>query len=193
MAFKSVVPLIFVCLFSSLSYATDWDRAAQVAAMDGDWPTMEEALQNGASLVAPEGERTPLTWAVVMANADRTFIESLISLGSDINHLAHRGESALWWAAMHDDSQMIALLLELGANIDIQDEEDVTPLWIASVRGNLDAVRALIENGADPAIKGSFMSSKNYYTPLEAVRDGGPANIANYHEIVRALQSAKEH
>jgi ankyrin repeat protein len=80
------------------------------------------------------------------------YAEPLINDGTDVNVRGEGGRTAMYWAAVCDNGEMINLLVDKGADINSKLEPQLdghTPLHGAVEYIRPDAVRVLIQRGAD--------------------------------------------
>jgi len=76
--------------------------------------------------------------------------ESGIDEGSDQGQsFAEPGDTALTWAAVKNDLELVGFLLRLGAHPDAGDLRGRTALSRAAERGNLECVRCLLDSSAN--------------------------------------------
>lgn len=81
---------------------------------------------------------------------NKTLVRSLIASHADLDGAQGDGSTALHWAAMHDDLEMVRMLLAAGANVRATTrEESLTPLFFACQNGDSAMVEALLKAGAD--------------------------------------------
>jgi DNA-binding winged helix-turn-helix (wHTH) protein len=119
--------------------------------------------------------------AVIEGNVTQAIVS--IRAGADINGLDTRsnlnGRRPLNWAAIRNDTAMIAALLDAGADINSANLTGFTPLHHAAEAGSKEAVTLLIAKGAN-------LSLRNRYgqTPEQT------ANAANHAEIAEMLREA---
>jgi len=71
----------------------------------------------------------------------------------DVNTKSKNKSTALHYAALNDNPEVIQFLVVKGAKIDARDNRNETPLHWASRQGNLYAIHKLIELGADKTVK----------------------------------------
>jgi len=77
-------------------------------------------------------------------------VRSLLQQGADANAAQSDGLTALHWAAMNDDLEIVGLLVYAGATIrPLTRVGAYTPLHLAARAGHGDVVGALLEGGAD--------------------------------------------
>ncbi|MFZ6765937.1 ankyrin repeat domain-containing protein [Undibacterium sp. Di26W] len=77
-------------------------------------------------------------------------VKALIERGAEINQ---PGWTALHYAAVNGNKEIIALLLEHSAYIDTESPNKTTPLMMAARSGKMNAVALLLDEGADPSLK----------------------------------------
>lgn len=92
---------------------------------------------------------TPLQLCVI-CNADRA-VEFVLRRGADPNLYASDGQTALFMAAVRDQTASAEHLLHHGADPDLTGPEGDTPLHVALVRGFEDLAGLLLRHGADTA------------------------------------------
>jgi len=81
---------------------------------------------------------------------DLEAVRMLLRDGADVNGAQSDGTTALHWAAMNDDVQIVEVLLYAGATVKPTTRlGGYTPLHLAGRNGHGDVVRALLEGGAD--------------------------------------------
>src|SRR5439155_11128799 len=71
-------------------------------------------------------------------------VQLLLSRGADATQRSHGG-TALYYAAVRDDKQIVNLLREAGARIELPE---------AAMIGDTETVRALLDRGEDPNARG---------------------------------------
>jgi ankyrin repeat protein len=108
---------------------------------------------------------------------DLEVVRALLRDGADANGAQADGTTALHWAAMNDDVQIVEVLLYAGATVKPTTRlGGYTPLHLASRNGHAHVVSALLEGGADA---NDFTN-----TGVSALHFAAQANSA---EAVRAL------
>lgn len=82
---------------------------------------------------------------------DSANLERLLPLlnKDQINLLDDKGNSALYYAVVHGNRQMVATLAHNGADMDVQDHAGVTPLMLAIKYNRTEIAIDLIEKGAN--------------------------------------------
>jgi ankyrin repeat protein len=109
-------------------------------------------LVNGLSLMlllagAPSATRL----ADAAMNGDRAVVRTLLKQKVDVNAAQGDGMTALHWAALQDDLEMLKLLIAAGANVTAASREGaITPIFLACSNGNAAIVEALLHAGAGP-------------------------------------------
>ncbi|NKE06203.1 M48 family metallopeptidase [Mesobacillus selenatarsenatis] len=105
-------------------------------------------------------EVSPLIEAVISGNAKK--VESLIENGEDIEQLDYNGYTALDWAVMDMNTDMVQLLLNLKADPNFESDYGMTPFMTAAQTGNASMVKMLHEAGGDP----NYQEMSSGYTAL---------------------------
>ncbi len=119
------------------------------AAMHRDIVAVEQLLQSGADVDAPQGDgMTALHWAA--HNGDVAIAELLLAAGAVLEPVTRLGGySPLHLAAREGRGTLVGVLAAAGANIDaITTAGAVTPLHFAAASGDVDAVTVLVRYGA---------------------------------------------
>jgi len=80
-------------------------------------------------------------------------VNSFLSKGVDPNYVNEYGESALLFATIAADAEVVRKLLSAGANPNSKDTHGTPVLTLASDEGYLDIVKALLDAGADVSKK----------------------------------------
>lgn len=101
-------------------------------------------------------------------------VEELVGTGNNPN-ATHRGYTALHYAAMFDNTEMIAALVKAGARVDAHDRLGNTPLLLAAARRQDEAAELLIKDGAD-------LNAQNHdgMTPLMAAAEHGDLTLVRF-------------
>jgi ankyrin repeat protein len=101
-------------------------------------------------------------------------VEYLVGTGNNPN-ATHHGYTALHYAAMFDNTEMIAALVKAGARVDALDRLGNTPLLLAAVHRSNAAARRLIAAGAD-------VNAQNHdgMTPLMAAAEHGDLTLVRF-------------
>ncbi len=94
-------------------------------------------------------------------NDDRMAVESLLKQGADVKEQDDDGSTALAWAAIRANLEMINALLKAGADPNQANELGVGPLALAIQNGSADIVQELLNHRADPN-----QARENGETPL---------------------------
>jgi ankyrin repeat protein len=82
---------------------------------------------------------------------DKDAVRSLLKQAADVNAAQGDGMTALHWAAMHGDADLVQMLVYAGANVRATTRiGSYTPLYLASQQGQAKAIEALLKAGADP-------------------------------------------
>jgi calcium-independent phospholipase A2 len=104
---------------------------------------------------------TPLHWS-----CSREVIETLISMGCDINSRNFDGRTALHIMVLRNRLECVVALLSHEANTDIGDHDGNTPLHLAVTLGSFAIVQALIVFGADLSYKYEYLRCYLHFSAL---------------------------
>ncbi len=77
-------------------------------------------------------------------------VRKLLDESTDVNATMPDGTTALHWAVLHDDVELVSRLLQSGAHPDVANEYGVTPLYLACTNRSQLMVKALLQSGANP-------------------------------------------
>jgi ankyrin repeat protein len=103
------------------------------------------------------------------ARGDREAVMALLKKAADVNAAQGDGMTALHWAAMNGDTEMVQMLIVAGANVRATTRLGTyTPLYLASQQGHGAAIQALIAAGAD-----AKAGTPNGTTPLMVAAASG--------------------
>ena len=81
---------------------------------------------------------------------DLQAVKALVEQGADVNLAQGDGMTALHWAAIHDQDELVKILADAGANLEAGTRIGAhTPLHVASREGSSSALGALLTAGAD--------------------------------------------
>jgi len=143
-------------------------------------------LDSGADVNshAPGEGWTPLVSAVNSGSYENAVL--LLSNGADVNARDNNARIALWYAAILENTGLIALLSEHGADLNARDTEGRTALMHAADFCFTWDIRALLDAGADPTIQ-----DKHGRTALEPrlVSIGDPKCTTAHNMIEEAVRS----
>ena len=124
------------------------------AARDGDLPTVQALLAQGADIHATNERGS--TALHIAAEAGRTeVVRFLLDHGAVVNVKNKDGYMALHWAVTRGHIEVVRLLLDHGAAVNAESgrgEHHInwTPLTLAVDSNSLELVRLLLDRGADP-------------------------------------------
>ncbi|MFT9599508.1 M48 family metallopeptidase [Mesobacillus sp.] len=93
-------------------------------------------------------EVSTLIDAVISGNTKK--VDNLIENGEDIHQIDYNGYTALDWAVMDDNIQMVQLLLDLKADPNFESDYGMTPFMTASEKGTASMIKMLHDAGGDP-------------------------------------------
>lgn len=116
--------------------------------------------------------RTILHWAISFRQSRQT-INSLISLGADINAACNLHTTPLLLATLYGHIDLIQELLVHNANVHLATIGGISLLYIAAEQGKIDVLNALLEGGASV----DFVTSQRNATPLHAAAYQGHLNV----------------
>src|SRR5262245_39630751 len=81
---------------------------------------------------------------------DKDAVRSLIRQAADVNSAQGDGMTALHWAAMHADAELVQVLLYAGASLRATTRlGGYTPLFIAAKSGHVTVIDVLLKAGAE--------------------------------------------
>lgn len=105
---------------------------------------------------------------------DRDAVKALLKDAADVNAAQGDGMTALHWAAMHGDAELVQMLIVAGANVKAVTRLGAyTPLFLAARQGKAGVVPVLVTAGADPK-----QATATGTTPLMvAAASGSPATV----------------
>jgi uncharacterized protein len=136
----------------------------------------------------------PVADAAMQGNKDA--VRSLLKQAADVNAAQGDGMTALHWAAMKDDADLVQTLLFAGANVRATTRiGSYTPLILAAKNGSGSVIAPLLKSGADANGATSngttalmLASASGNTDAVKLLIDGG-ANV-NAKEPVRELTAA---
>ena len=90
----------------------------------------------------------PVADAAMQGNRDA--VRALLKQAADVNAAQGDGMTALHWAAMKDDAELVQTLLFAGANVRATTRIGAyTPLILAAKNGSAEVMAPLLKSGAD--------------------------------------------
>lgn len=92
---------------------------------------------------------------VAALQGQRPWVEELLALGADPNHVNDDLHHALWFACVHGDPDLVALLIQAGGKVDNQNVNGATCAIYAASTGKLDVLQHLVNAGANLALETS--------------------------------------
>jgi len=123
-------------------------------------------------------------------------VKELVKQGADVNAVDHCGGTALTYAAIGDNLDIVKYLIEEhGADVNAVDEWGRTVLMYAAEKGNLDMVKYLIEHGEEEMKKLIEENTKRQLSVLkrrgeqfvsEEIKDWEKKNSRNIENVHKA-------
>jgi ankyrin repeat protein len=136
----------------------------------------------------------PVADAAMQGNKDA--VRSLLKQAADVNAAQGDGMTALHWAAMKDDADLVQTLLFAGANVRATTRiGSYTPLILAAKNGSASAIAPLLKSGADASSQTTngttalMLAAASGNTDAVTLLIDGGANV-NAKEPVRGLTAA---
>ncbi len=77
-------------------------------------------------------------------------VKHMLDDGVDVDSRLNDGSTALHWATLRDQQEVVTILLEAGANPVVLNRNGISPLFLAVQNGNENIVSQLFKAGADP-------------------------------------------
>jgi ankyrin repeat protein len=129
-------------------------------------------------------------------DGNRDAVKALLKQAADVNAAQGDGMTALHWAAMKNDADLVQTLLYAGANAKATTRIGAyTPLLLAAKSGNAEVIDPLVKAGADVNAATSngttalmFAAASGNVTAVQALLERGAD--ANAREAVRGLTPA---
>ena len=138
------------------------------------------AVACAVGLTATLGAQSTAQVADAAMGGDKAAVKTLLQQGSDVNAAQGDGMTALHWAAMKGDAELVQMLIYAGANVKATTRlGGNTPLVVAARNGHAAVVQALLKAGADPKT-----ATSSGTTPLMLASASGSV------EAVKALLAA---
>lgn len=100
-------------------------------------------------------------------------VRTLVQQRADVNATAPDGDTALHWAAYHDDIAMARILIGGGANVNAANRYGVQPLSIAATNGSAPMIELLLKAKANP----EAASGEGETSLMTAARSGSLAAV----------------
>ena len=120
-------------------------------------------------------------------NGDFENFVRLLDYGTEVNLQNEDGYTALMWAAIYGNLDIVRLLLDRGANLYLQNNNGKTALILASIHDHIDIVRLLLDRGANPNIQNNNGNTAlilaSFYGNTDIV------NLLNRHKAYSNIQS----
>ncbi len=137
------------------------DVIANMLRLELDLEAVREGRPRLVSLLKSKGGQSALglpdakgatIWSAAKAG-DLKQLAELVEQGSPLDELDSNGITALSWAAMADQGEVIRWLLKEGANVDQPNGDGATALHAAAFLGRAEIVKLLVELGASVGAK----------------------------------------
>ncbi len=139
-----------VCALAALGAGGSDDTRLADAARVGDIAAVDDLLQSGVVVDAPDShDTTALHWAVYRDDVE--MVAKLIVAGADVNRTNRYDETPLSLACVNGNPGIVEDLLELGALPNSRAAGE-PPLLTCSRTGNVETVELLLAHGANPNI-----------------------------------------
>lgn len=159
-----VAPLVAAGAFASACVGPHEETPLMLAVLKSAPPLIRRLIEEGAALEQRTGtlKRTPLLHAL-SARLD-TSVDTLISLGADVNAQDANGDTALMVAIANNGAAHVQALLKAGANVNAQNAlTGETALMAAARRGNLAIVDAILAAKPDMLLADKFNRTAHRY------------------------------
>lgn len=128
-------------------------------------------LSIAASFLCADGHDTRLADAAAQDDIDA--VRTLLQEHVNVNAAQGDGTTALHWASLKGDLEMVQLLLKAGANVKAATRiGSLTPLYLAASTGSAPVIAELLRAGADA----NAMNSMNGATALMKAASAGSAD-----------------
>lgn len=118
--------------------------------------TVKLLLKYGLDINAPITETGANALMVLTNKKSSLGVKNLIESGADVNLCDKDGKSALFYAILQCNTELVEILIENGAEINLCDKDGKTPLYYAISKNNKDIVKTLLDNKADIKINEEF-------------------------------------
>ena len=146
---------------------------------------VQELLSHGADINTRVDGQDILLAAMLPSWKQGTNIELiklLLRSGANPNRHSENGKTALYWATVGDENELVELLIEAGATVEAEQPKDgYTSLHIASEHGNREITELLLKSGGKSALNKFDETSR---TPLMWALEKGYLEIA--HMLIEA-------
>lgn len=130
---------------------------------------------NDTTATVPSSPRTIVAlseFSRAAQEGDQTRLLELIRSGADINQRDIKGATALHYATLAGQNEIVSMLISHGADTNVQCTELETPLILAIRNNNIEMAQRLISHGASDKTRGSLD-----ITPLMLAAKLGHAEI----------------
>ncbi len=157
----------------------------------------EERLEESKRL-----QPTDFRLLIAIERGDKSAVLSLLNKGASANAADAAGRTALGYAAINGQTDLIEEFLRRGADVNAQSAQGTTPLIAAGLFGDPEIVRMLIASGADVNAKEkggetalSYAQGRLRNAPKERPERGSRGMLpyaarADYRIVVRLLTDA---
>eukprot|EP01134_Creolimax_fragrantissima_P004445 CFRG4445T1 len=151
-----------------LSVGSDMSRTLYESIRQGDGLALDHMIEHDDifDLNWADADNNETCLFAAVRHSMSEVVDSLISLGADVNHKNNVGETALHAAAEIGKPGIIEKIVRAGADVNAKDTYDgKSPLWLAASSGHVSAVSTLLALGSDP----SASERMHRRTPLHEV------------------------
>ena len=164
----------------------------------------------GGSLTKETLEDTETRQIRILLESNKRHIQFIQSIRSDNLHLYHRfdlnfrdyyGKTALIWACINDNYEVVTQLIKAGVDINIQDNDGNTALMFAVLNNsrNENMIRILIESGADLKLQDNngntalldSLLKENNLNVLKLLIKGSNLNVKNHEGDTPLMKAVK--
>ncbi len=127
-------------------------------------------VENDILAISENPRHNSLLQKMIIDN-NLTGVQNLLHEGTiDVNYQNKDGRTALHFAALEDNNQIVLLLLEYSAQISLQDYQGWTPLHVAVDANAFAVVKTLIMHHADTSIENNESKTPQDYAKNDMMK-----------------------